>query len=251
MVTVQLKGAHVVKAKGREYHYAWRGGPRLQGEPGSDQYIKSFAAAHQARKAPVAGTFRDIITKYRASPAYTRLSDHTKRAYAKHLDTIEAKWGTMPRAVLETPGVRTHFLKWRDGMASTPRTADMAIGVLKRVLEWGRENVMVDTNEAEPISRLHSVNKSDAIWTEADIKAFRAHASKELVWALELAIHTGLRQSDLIRLAWNHEEDGAFVYRTSKRNKEVAVPIRRDQPALRRSGIQPGRAHDGLVGRRR
>lgn len=46
MVTVQLKHIHVVRSKLRdgwtEYHYAWRGGPRLKGEPGSPEYVASL-----------------------------------------------------------------------------------------------------------------------------------------------------------------------------------------------------------------
>lgn len=230
MVTVQLKGCHVVKRKlatgeVAEYHYAWRGGPRLEGKPGSAAYIASFSAAHAARKAPVAGTLKDIITRYKASPAYTKLGAHTTRAYAAHLDEIDRRWGTMERAVLEEADVRNHWLAWRDSMSATPRKADMAIGVLKHMLEWAREYVLVSSNQAQPISRLHSVDKSDDIWTAADIALFEARASKELVWALELAICTGLRQGDLIKLAWNHEEDGAFVIRTSKRGRGVTVPI--------------------------
>lgn len=225
MVTVRLKGVAVVKAKGREYHYAWRGGPRLPGEPGSPEYMAAFHAAHAARKAPVQGTLRAIIVAYRASKKYEKLSAHTKRAYAKHLDTIELKWGSMPARALDDPAVRRHFVAWRDEMADTPRTADMAIGVLKTVLAWALERVMVTSNQAEPISRLHRSERSDAIWTAKDVEAFRKQASKELQWAVELALHTGLRQSDLIRLAWNHEKDGAFEMRTSKRGKKVSVPI--------------------------
>lgn len=35
MVMVELKGLHTVKAKGKFYYYAWRGGPAIKGEPGT------------------------------------------------------------------------------------------------------------------------------------------------------------------------------------------------------------------------
>lgn len=222
---MRLRHIHVVKAGGRVYHYAWRGGPRLSGEPGSPEYVAAFIAAHAARKAPVTGTFREIIVKYRASPAFTRLGEHTLRAYRKHLDTIEAKWGTLPIPALDDPKVRRKWIDWRDSMADRPRTADMAIGVLKRVIKWANERVLIDTDQAKIITRLHRADKSDAIWTPDEMTLFLSRASKELAWAVELALHTGLRQSDLIRLAWNHESDGAFGYRTSKRGKFVTIPI--------------------------
>lgn len=225
MVTVRLSGVHVVRSGGRPYHYAWRGGPRLVGEPGSPEYMKAYAAAHAARKAPVTGTLKQVLTAYRASPAFLGLGAHTKRAYEKHLNTIEAKWATLPLVALDDPQIRKRFIDWRDSMAANPRTADMAVGVLKRLLGWAEERVYVTSNQAAPIGRLHHADKSDDIWTADDVAAFLRHASRELTWAVELALHTGLRQSDLIRLAWNHESEGAFGYRTSKRGRFVTIPI--------------------------
>lgn len=228
MVTVRLKGVHVVRVRLKSgwtaYHYAWRGGPRLQGSPGSPEYIAGYKDAHKARKAVPDDAFKKLIMLYRASPAFTRLGAHTQRAYKKHLAAIEQKWGDMPMTVLNHESVRTGFVDWRDSMADTPRTADMAIGVLKKLLSWGEERVLCQ-NHAKPITRLHSSNKADAIWTADEVAAVLKHASKELGWAIELALHTGLRQSDLIRLAWNHEADGAFEFLTSKRKRYVTIPI--------------------------
>lgn len=236
MVTVRLKGVHVVRSRGnagvREYHYAWRGGPRLKGAPGSPEYIASYRDAHAQRTAPVKGTMRELLTAYRASPDFKGLGEHTQRAYRKHLDAIEAKWGTMPLAAVNDPQVRRAFLKWRDSMAATPRTADMAVGVLKTLLAYGVEHVLITANHAEKMRRLHRVNKADAIWTDDDFAALKAHASPEIWQAVQLAAHTGLRQSDLIKLAWNHERDGAFGYLTSKRGKYVTVPITAECRAL-------------------
>jgi len=232
MVTVRLRGVHTVKAGGRVYHYAWRGGPRLKGEPGSPAFIASFNEAHARRKEPVRGTLKEVLTKYRASPEFTKLGAHTKRAYEKHLNTIEAKWGTIPLAALDDPEIRKRFIAWRDTMSATPRTADMAIGVLKLLLSWAEERVYVTSNQAAPIRRLHRADRSDAIWTADDIAAFLGAASKELTWAVELALHTGLRQSDLIRLAWNHREGDALSLRTSKRGRHVTIPLTEGAKAL-------------------
>jgi integrase len=166
-----------------------------------------------------------VIVRYKASPAFTKLSAHTLRAYRKHLDEIDRRWGSLPIKALDDPGVRRHFVNWRDEMADNARTADMAIGVLKRVLSWAEERVYVTSNQAKPIGRLHRADKADAIWTADDLTAFLKEASAELGWAVELALHTGLRQSDLIRLAWNHREGDEFRLRTAKRGKFVGIPI--------------------------
>jgi hypothetical protein len=46
MVKVELKGVAKVTSKRRTYWYAWRGGPRLRGEPGSPEFITSYHEAH-------------------------------------------------------------------------------------------------------------------------------------------------------------------------------------------------------------
>jgi hypothetical protein len=35
MAKRDVKGLHTVRARGREYTYAWRGGPRIHGKPGT------------------------------------------------------------------------------------------------------------------------------------------------------------------------------------------------------------------------
>ena len=49
MVKVDLKGIAKVTAKGRTYWYAWRGGPRLSGEPGSPEFMASYNEAIEQR----------------------------------------------------------------------------------------------------------------------------------------------------------------------------------------------------------
>ena len=49
MGKVDLKGIATVRAKGRTYHYAWRGGPRLRGEPGTPDFMASYNEAIEQR----------------------------------------------------------------------------------------------------------------------------------------------------------------------------------------------------------
>lgn len=229
MVAVRLKHVHVVRvrlASGdvAEYHYAWRGGPRLQGSPGSPQYVKSYSDALEERKAPHTGCLRDLLAAYKASPDLLHRQPSTQRAYRRYLDLIETEFGDLPIKALDDPKVREHFYAWRDSMASTPRTADYAVGTLKVVLAFAVERGKIATNQAETVKRLHRVDRSDSIWTDAELAAFKKVASLELAQAVELAAFTGLRQSDLIRLAWGHYDGSSFSLRTAKRGKAVIIP---------------------------
>ena len=50
MVKIELRGIAKVTAKGKTYYYAWRGGPRLCGVPGSIEFVSSYNDAIEDRR---------------------------------------------------------------------------------------------------------------------------------------------------------------------------------------------------------
>jgi len=60
MTRIDLKGIAKVTAKGRTYWYAWRGGPRLPGEPGSLEFMAAYNRAIEKRRIPEPGRFRSL-----------------------------------------------------------------------------------------------------------------------------------------------------------------------------------------------
>lgn len=227
-------GVHVVRARLAsgalaEYHYAWRGGPRILGAPGSPEYLKSLAAhleGPKKRSVDDPETLSDLVTAYKASAVYRKLGKDSKRAYEAYFPAIINEFGDLPIEALENKRVRRHFVKWRDTMADNPRKADYAIGTLKRVLSWACGDVAyLDSNQAEPIGRLHSADKSDSIVSPDQLEAFEAVASDELKWAVRLGLYTGLRVSNLVRITWKTYDGQSISYRTTKRNVEVLIPL--------------------------
>jgi integrase len=87
--------------------------------------------------------------------------------------------------------------------------------VLSRVLSHAVDPLgQIAGNPCEGIKRLYNTDRSEIIWTDADIAELKAACSPELANAIDLAAHTGLRLGDLIRLAWAHIGDDAIVLRT-------------------------------------
>lgn len=103
MVNVRLKGVTKVKAKGRTYWYAWRGGPRLTGEPGSPEFMSSYNEAIENRRTPDIARFRSLVTLYKASGDFKKLADSTKRQWGPWLDRIGSYFGDLRIAQFDRP----------------------------------------------------------------------------------------------------------------------------------------------------
>jgi integrase len=231
-VRVRLKGIHRVKVKlasgeTAEYHYAWRGGPRLVGKPGSPEFLASYSAAHQTRRAPDRSSFHSIIAGYRASPEFIKLKPRTKADYLQHIAKIETKFGDLPLTALEDARVTRDFLDWRNSMAHSPRQADYGWMVLMRLLSWARAGGETLYRPPERVERLYHADRSEKIWSEQAIAAFMGVASEPLQRALLLALETGQRQADLLVLPWS-AYDGTWVrLRQGKTGRQVNVPVTR------------------------
>lgn len=222
---VLLKGIHHVRGRGVDYWYAWRGGPRLVGEPGSPEFVASYAAAHQNRREPNGTTFHSIIAGYKGSQDFAGLAPRTKSDYLQHIAKIEVAFGNLPLAALDDARVTKDFLDWRDRMGGSPRQADYAWMVLMRLLSWARARGLTLYRPPDRIERLYHADRAEKVWTEPDVAKFMAVASTPLQRALVLALETGQRQGDLLALPWS-AYDGTWIrLRQQKTGRRVNVPV--------------------------
>jgi integrase len=229
MVKVDLKGIAKATAKGRTYYYAWRGGPRLVGEPGSPEFMRSYNEAIESRQTPDTGRFRSIVTLYKTSGEYKELADSTTRNWAPWLDRIADYFGDLRIAQFDRPEkIRKVIRNWRNQWRDKPRTADYGMQVLSRVLSHAVDPLgKIASNPCEGIKQLYSGDRSEIIWTEPDIAALKKTCSLEIAHAVDLASHTGLRLSDLLRLSWSHIGEDAITLATGKSRgrREALIPL--------------------------
>jgi integrase len=228
MVRIDLKGIAKVKAKGRTFYYAWRGGPRLTGEPGSSQFIVSYNEAIEQRRMPDKNRFRFVIADYKSSGDYKKLAESTRNQWGPWLDRIGQYFGELRIAQFDRPEkIRPVIRRWRSQYAETPRTADYAMQVLSRVLAHAVELGSIAGNPCEGIKRLYNNDRSEIIWTDSDLSRIKQTCSAEIVHAIDLAGHTGLRLGDLVRVSWSHVGDEAIVLTTGKSShrREAIIPL--------------------------
>jgi integrase len=234
MAMLPIKGVHIVRSKGREYVYAWRGGPRLQTAPGTDAFVQELAELTASRVAGDRTKLVSLVRAYKASDDWKGLADKSRKNWAPFLDKIEARFGAVSIAAFDRPLIRVAIRKWRDEMKHTPRQADMALQVLSKVLSFGVAEGKLQANACSGIPRIYKSDRSEIIWTADDLEAIKQVASKEVMWAIRLAALTGLRKSDLLKLSWTHVREHSIEIRTGKsgQRKTAVIPIYQELRAL-------------------
>ena len=171
---IDLKGLHWTPARladGTEktYWYAWRGGPRLKGEPGTLEFIASFNAAVATRVAPPEGRLLALIHAYQKTQDFLRLRERTKADYVKLIMKIEQRFADMPVKALADPRTRGILLDWRDELAiASKRQADYAWVVLSKILSVAKDRGRITVNPCERGGRVYHGTRVDFVWSEDD-----------------------------------------------------------------------------------
>ena len=226
---LSLRGISKVTAKGRTYYYAWRGGPRLRGEPGTPEFVASYNEAIESARAPDMSRFRALITLYKASKDYKNLAESTRKNWSPWLDRIADYFGELRIAQFDRPEkIRPIIRRWRNQWTKRPRTADYGMQVLSRVFSYAVDPLgRIASNPCEGIKQLYSSERAEIIWTDSDIAALKKTCSPEIANAVDLAAHSGLRLGDLLRLSWSHVADDAITFATGKSRgrREAIIPL--------------------------
>ena len=228
---VRLKGINPVRKRladgtWKTYWYAWKGGPPLRGEPGTPEFIHSYNEAVARKVATPQGTLQSPLRAYQTSAEFSGLAERTRFDYVKQIGIIEKAFGDYPLSGLTDRRTRGIFMAWRDRLAvNSRRQADYAWQVLRRVLSWAHDRGLVLGNPCARGGRLYKGSRADKIWSAEHEAAFLASAPAYLHLPLLLALWTGQRQGDLLRLPWSAYDGTHIRLRQSKGGRPIKVLV--------------------------
>lgn len=206
-MTTRLVGVHTVKAKlksGAEaiYYYAWRGGPRLKSKPNTLAFQQEFVRLTSNRpQRSDDQTLGQVVDDYMASGAFRKLRASTRRDYERIIGVIRLRFASLPIAAIEAKGSRKVFLDWRDEMSDTPRTADLHIVVLARILSWSKDRELITRNPLEGVEQLYDGgNRKDTIWMPSQLQKILDEGAPHIAAVVRVALWTMQRQSDVLTM---------------------------------------------------
>lgn len=239
MARVKLVGIHKVPrrlADGtvRWHHYAWRPrGPKFWSSDsnvreGSAEYVAAFAAAAERPKSHGLAVSA-MIDAYLDSAEFRRLADRTKRDYRKFALDLAKEFDDDPAAIFEDPASRGEVNDWRQKWAHSPKQFDYAGTVATVILNWARDNGKIQQHHCDRLKKLYAADRAEIVWTPGDIATFDRTAPEWVRRILTVAVETGLRPGDLIRLTRGNIEmtpNGRQVrIRTNKRGRTATIPV--------------------------
>lgn len=198
----------------------------MPGKPGDPEFVAAYNSAVARKVEAPAGTLLSILNGFQASSNWSDLAPRTQRDYIKLIKVIELKFGDFPLSAMSDRRTRGIFMEWRDERAKAwRRQADYGWQVLARILSWAHGRGLVSANPCEKGGRLYRGSRAEKVWTDADEEAFLASAPAHLHLPLILALWTGQRQGDLLRLTWPQYDGKVIRLQQSKTGMRVVIPI--------------------------
>jgi integrase len=217
---------------GRLRAYYRRNGLRvpLKGDPGSPEFLAEYQRAHasfedKGRPQAQAGTFGALVESYYASPEFGQLKPATKEAYRRGIDGLRAII-----AGIRLAGVtRKVISEYRKRLADRPATANQAMRAIKTLFNWAIAEEILGANPAENVKALKTNSDGWQPWPAAALERFSRDSIGAPRTAFFLALYTGQRRGDVLRMRWDDIDAGGINVRQGKTGAKLWVPM---APAL-------------------
>lgn len=231
------------------YWYAWRGGPRIaifrgateaEAEAAEIAGAAELAAAYAAERntAPPDGTVARAVHSWLTSAEFKQLAPATRQAWGPWLEKVRAKWGHLSGEEFASDETAAAIRQWRDEIAaSSPSSADKAVEAIGRMVRYARQrSVKLLPRDCDPTDELGQVYVAPPKIAPPRADALAAIAAlPPLAGAIcDIALNSGLRRSDLVRLCDTHVDETRGVIRidTQKGKKQGRVAVIRLTPPL-------------------
>jgi len=154
-----------------------------------------------------AGSFASVIRSYQSGSAYAALASSTRRLYNDVLRIAEREeaLGGLSVTVIR-PALVQAFL---DGLAQTPGRQKIARTALSAVQKWA---LVRDLPPYPIMTGTYTVpmDGGHEPWSLEHVRLAELQARPDLARVVTLAVHTGQRGSDIVRMRWSdfEEQDG-------------------------------------------
>jgi integrase len=185
-------------------------------------------------------TFAWLVEEYRRSAEFKELADATQLDYGRTLDLIRDELGSVRYALAS----RNVLKAVRDGHAKTVRKAHKIKQMLSRLYSWADENDLVEAgfNPAKSIKRLKRKggDREIVVWSDAEVEMFLDGLPLHIKTPVLVALYTGQRREDVVRMTWKQFQGDVVRVRQSKTTALLDIACHKVLRAHLESVKRPG-----------
>lgn len=221
------KGVHRVVSRGREYFY-WHPGRgtahagarvALPSDPTLPEFWVKLREAQGLSAAKDEMTVQAVADLFRVSKSFPRKAG-TYDQYERQMKVICAGFGSQAMSTLRPPVIREIV----EGMEDRPGAANNFLGVMRAFSSWAVVNDYLPASMTEGV-KPYKVTGGHKPWTDAQVAAAHEHLTGMVRRGVMLALYTGQRGSDVVRLGPTFVDDGGFDLAQIKTGRQVWCPI--------------------------
>jgi len=243
-VDYKMKYVHKVKARGKTFLYYRRSGLniRLKNTEGAAflvEYARVDGSFTVEKKPSNVGTLDHLCEAYIASPEYRQLAPQSRKNIGPRLDKLRKVHGKMPITEIRVPFVRAI----QSDLQDTPGKANAYTQIIGRLLNFAAAEEMIPFNPIAKKIKPLKMGAGHLPWPEKVLTEFEKSAGRTPKLAMLLALYTGQREADIVKMRWSDVQDGMIRVRQNKTGAELFIPI---HPKLQTALDEAKRASKGL-----
>ena len=208
------------------YAYHRKTSKRLKSEYGTPEFIIELAKIEAEFTAGLSTMLPDtlgaLIVAYKRSSSFTTLAPRSRIDYEKVLDYLKPLKDQPLSAFTSAAIVKIRekaFKKRKRGFTN------YLLAVMSKMFEVGRELEMVEENPVKhkvaKVRRPKSTAAANRPWEMSEVWAVLEEAPVGLKVPLALALLTGLREGDVIKITWNRYDGKRIAVATSKTGQPI------------------------------
>jgi len=205
----------------------------LPGPPGTPGFEEKYAAALRGDRVVLTpsttstrqGTIASLCAAYISSPEFQDRSGQTRRHQMVFIERLRTKHGTKSVAKMQRKHASAIL---SDGeIASTAQQRNRFLSLFRKLMNLA---IIMEWRSDDPTAMLKAPTpKTDGFpsWTDDEIDAYRSRHPKgsKARLAMMLALCTGQRRSDVVRMGWQHIKNGKLTIRQQKTGMTVSIPV--------------------------
>lgn len=211
------------------FYYRVEKGPRTRlpdiNDPDfAEAYRACLAGEPVKRKASEdVRTLAWLIARYMESGAWKELSDGTRRQRSNIFHHIKTDSGHVPFKDVTSDSIENGL----EDRRHTPVQANNFLKAMIGLFKWAKKDRHVVVNPAIGVDKLKIKSDGFPAWDLADVRRYclKWEIGTPQRLALEIAMHTGFRRSDLVIVGKQHLRDNVLSLRTTKTGSVVTVEL--------------------------